>query len=91
MSKGVVNSRYKKRAYDTIITRIPKGVRQSILEKCKANGTTLNGIINDFLREYIGIAPEDWNYRFFADTSTSTHAGQTEEPETCTGDARPGE
>lgn len=71
--------RYKAKAYDNISVVVPKGARDFLRQKCEAEGKTVNGLVNDLLREYIGIAPEDWNYKHFADFANSADAGRADE------------
>ena len=72
--------RYRAKAYDSIQFNVPKGARELISAKCAENGTNTQALLNNFLREYIGIAPEDWNYKHFADSADdSPDAGRADE------------
>ena len=54
------NNRYNAKAYDRINIAIPKG-RKSTIESCaRARGKTVNGLINELLREVAGLSESEW-------------------------------
>lgn len=56
------NNRYNEKAYDRINIAIPKG-RKTTVEVCaKADGTTVNGLVNALLREKAGLTEEEWKH-----------------------------
>ena len=44
---------YVKKTYNRIETKVPKEVAAEFREKCKAEGTNPNRIINEWIRGYI--------------------------------------
>jgi predicted HicB family RNase H-like nuclease len=46
-----VKDRYNKKAYDTIILRVPKGEKEVIREQAKSKGMSVNGYINNLIKE----------------------------------------
>lgn len=53
-------SKYMKNNYDSLLVRIPKGRKEALEEYAKANGESVNGLINKLIRETLGIAEKDW-------------------------------
>lgn len=52
--------KYVKNNYDSFLVRVPKGRKATIEECAKANGESVNAMINRLLREEAGISEEDW-------------------------------
>jgi len=52
--------KYMKNNYDELKIRIPKGRKAEIDARVKAEGQSINGIVNGFLREYLGVSQEEW-------------------------------
>lgn len=55
-----VKDRWNAKAYDDLRVRIPKGRRADVEAYAKAQGESINGLINQFLRDALGMAEEDW-------------------------------
>ncbi len=52
--------KYVKNNYDSFLVRIPKG-RKAVIEECaKAQGESVNGMINQMLRDAAGMSEEEW-------------------------------
>lgn len=51
---------YKQRAYDYIKLEIPHGMRDIVNECARLRGDSVTRILNEFLRTYCGLAPEEW-------------------------------
>ena len=52
--------KYVRNNYDSFLVRVPKG-RKEIIEKCaKAQGESVNGLLNRLLREAVGMSKEAW-------------------------------
>ena len=61
------HERYQMKAYEEVKLRIPKGAKRLFAQSCEENGTTMQGALNEFIREYTGVAREDWTYKYFAE------------------------
>jgi len=46
-----VKDRYNKKAYDTIILRVPKGEKEVIKAHAESKGMSVNGYINNLIKE----------------------------------------
>ncbi len=55
-----VKNRYNAKAYDQLPIRVPKGRKADIDAYAKARGESLNGLVNGFLREALGMSEEAW-------------------------------
>lgn len=49
---------YIKKAYDRIEVKVPKPYGESFKERCKANGTNPNKLLNEWITEYLREPPE---------------------------------
>ena len=47
------NRKYNEKAYDRVYVTVPKGRKAEIEAAARANGETLNGLINRLLDEYM--------------------------------------
>lgn len=52
--------KYMKNNYDEIRIRVPKGRKAEIDARAKGEGSSINGVLNRYLREYLGVSEEDW-------------------------------
>ncbi len=52
--------KYVKNNYDSFLVRVPKGRKATIEECAKAQGESVNGLLNRLLREVAGMSEEDW-------------------------------
>ncbi len=59
-TSSAVKNRYNAKAYDQIPVRVPKGRKADVEAYAKAQGESVNGLINNFLRNAIGLSEEDW-------------------------------
>lgn len=57
--------RYKAKAYDVITTYFPRGSKELLSMKCAQEGISVQKKINELVREYLGLAPEQWTYKYF--------------------------
>ena len=62
MSKptNAVNDRWNAKAYDDLRVRIPKGRKAEVEAYALSKGESVNGLINAFLRDSLGMSEEDW-------------------------------
>ena len=72
MSKptNAVKDRWNAKAYDDLRVRIPKGRKADVEAHALSKGESVNGLINAFLRNSLGISEEEWK-------RTSDEAGGT--------------
>ena len=59
-TSSAVKNRYNAKAYDQIPVRVPKGRKADVEAYAKAQGESVNGLINNFLRNAIGLSEEEW-------------------------------
>ena len=55
-----VKQRYNEKAYDRLAITVPKGRKSVIEEYAKSQGESVNGLVNNLLRNAIGLSEEDW-------------------------------
>ena len=62
MSKptAAVINRYQRKAYDRLNVLLPKGQKDAVDAFAKANGESVNGLVNRLLREAIGVPESEW-------------------------------
>jgi len=46
--------------YDRLAITIPKGKKSVVEEYAKANGESVNGLVNSLLRAAVGLSEEEW-------------------------------
>lgn len=65
MSKAscAANVRYRRKAYDTVLITLPKGRKETLINLATQKGKTVNGFVNDFIREQSGISITDWKLK----------------------------
>lgn len=51
--------KYMKNNYDEIRIRVPKGRKVEIDARARGEGRSINGMLNSYLREYLGLSEED--------------------------------
>ena len=54
---------YNEKAYDRLAITIPKGRRADVAAKAKASGTNVNALVNELLREYMGMDKDEWGLK----------------------------
>ncbi|MBQ6717028.1 MAG: hypothetical protein IJN21_10960, partial [Clostridia bacterium] len=59
-TSSAVKNRYNAKAYDQIPVRVPKGRKADVEAYAKAQGQSVNGLVNNFLRNAMGLTEEDW-------------------------------
>ncbi len=55
-----VKRRYNNKAYDHMVAYIPKGNKSLLQKYAKDHNTTVNKIINEYLRELLGVSVPEW-------------------------------
>lgn len=62
MSKptNAVKDRWNAKAYDDLRIRIPKGRKTEVESYAQAQGESVNGLVNNFLRSTLGLSEEEW-------------------------------
>ena len=55
-----VKDRWNAKAYDDLRVRIPKGRKTEVEAYALAHGGSVNGLINAFLRDSLGMSEEEW-------------------------------
>ena len=55
-----VKNRYNAKVYDQLPIRIPKGRKEDIANRAKEIGETVNGYVNNLIRDDLGISPDKW-------------------------------
>lgn len=51
---------YNEKAYDRLAITIPKGRKDDVANSAKTDGKTINSLVNELLRDYLGFTPEEW-------------------------------
>ena len=59
-TSSAVKNRYNAKAYDQLPIRVPKGRKAAIDAYAKERGESVNGLVNNVLREMLGMSEEDW-------------------------------
>lgn len=64
MSKptNAVKDRWNAKAYDDLRVRIPKGRKAEVEAYALSKGESVNGLINAFFRDSLGMSEEDWKH-----------------------------
>ena len=52
--------KYSKKNYDSFLVRVPKGRKKDIDEHAKSKDKSVNGLINEYLRDDMGMSEADW-------------------------------
>lgn len=62
MSKpsNAVKDRWNSKTYDDLRVRIPKGRKADLEAHVKGQGLSINGVVNQLLRQYLGMSEEEW-------------------------------
>lgn len=55
-----VKDRYNAKAYDEMKIRVPKGKKALVEAYTKEHGESINGLVNNLLRNILGMNEEDW-------------------------------
>ena len=59
-TSSTVKNRYNAKAYDQVPIRVPKGRKSDIEAYAKATGVSVNGLVNSFFRDQLGMSEEEW-------------------------------
>ena len=59
-TSSAVKNRYNAKAYDQLPIRVPKGQKAAVDAYAKEHGESVNGLVNNALREMLGMSEEEW-------------------------------
>ena len=59
-TSSAVKNRYNAKAYDQLPIRVPKGRKAAIDAYAKEHGESVNGLVNNVLRELLGMSEDEW-------------------------------
>ena len=59
-TSSAVKNRYNAKAYDQLPIRVPKGRKAAVDAYAKERGESVNGLVNNVLREMLGMSEEEW-------------------------------
>ena len=59
-TSSTVKNRYNAKAYDQLPIRIPKGRKADVDAYAKAQGESVNGLVNGLLRSAMNMSEEEW-------------------------------
>lgn len=59
-TSSAAKNRYNKSAYDQFLTVVPKGRKQEIAVYAETLGVSTNGLVNQLLRQAMGMSLEEW-------------------------------
>ncbi len=51
---------YNEKAYDRLAITVPKGLKAAIEAHARAQGESVNGLVNRLLRADMGVSAEEW-------------------------------
>lgn len=57
---NAVKDRWNAKTYDDLRIRIPKGRKADVEAYAAEQGATINGLVNAYLREALGLSEEEW-------------------------------
>ena len=63
-------NKYISNNYDRLNITIPKGQKEAVEAHASSKGQSVNGLVNDLLREDMGLSLEDWKGKPTADQGT---------------------
>ena len=55
-----VKRRYNEKSYDRLAITVPKGQKQAIEAHARAQGESVNGLVNRLLRADMGLSADEW-------------------------------
>ena len=55
-----VKRRYNEKSYDRLAITVPKGQKAAIEAHARAQGESINGLVNRLLRADMGLSAEEW-------------------------------
>ena len=59
-TSSAVKNRYNQKAYDRIVTLVPKGRKQTVEAYANKHDKSVNGMMNRLLRAEIGLTEDEW-------------------------------
>ena len=59
-TSSAVKNRYNAKAYDQLPIRVPKGRKEDIEAFAKAQGESINGLVNKLVREAMNQSEDEW-------------------------------
>ena len=59
-TSSAVKNRYNAKVYDQIPVRVPKGQKEMLKQFAQSRGESVNGLINNLIREAMGVSEADW-------------------------------
>ena len=59
-TSNAVKDRWNAKNYDDIRVRVPKGRKKDIEAYAKKCGESVNGLVNEYLRNTLSMSEEDW-------------------------------
>lgn len=61
-TSATVKNRYAAKAYDRIVTLVPKGRKQAVENFAKGRGESVNGLFNRLVRDEMGLSEDEWKH-----------------------------
>ena len=59
-TSNAVKDRWNAKVYDDLRIRIPKGRKADIMAYTEKSGESINGLVNSFLCNMLGMTEEEW-------------------------------
>lgn len=59
-TSATVKNRYAAKAYDRIVTLVPKGQKQAVEAFAKGRGESVSGMFNRLVRVEMGLTEDEW-------------------------------
>lgn len=75
-TSSAVKNRYNAKAYDQLPIRVPKGQKQAVEAFAKANGESVNGLMNRLLQREMGLSDDEWKHSSSEDAGESSTEGE---------------
>lgn len=65
MSKptNAAKDRWNAKTYDDLRIRVPKGRKDDVEAKAKEAGVSINSVVNEALRAFVGMSEEEWKQK----------------------------
>ncbi len=59
-TSSAVKDRWNAANYEQLMVRLPKGRKKTVEEYAKGQGVSVNGLVNELLREKLELTAEEW-------------------------------
>lgn len=59
-TSSAVKNRWNAKAYEELKIRVPKGLKSAVEAHAKAQGESVNGLVNSLLRVNMGLSADEW-------------------------------